>query len=409
MNTEASDQISQLLVFTIEQGASDLHLSPKQPPILRVDGELRRIKTDPISSDQIKAMLYTVMTEEQRSIFENDREIDFSATMGDLRFRVNAYTSRNGTAAAFRAIPDKIPSLDDLDAPPALKRLAELEKGLILLVGPTGSGKSTTLAAMVNHINTKFKKHILTIEDPVEFFHTSKTAMVNHREVGTDTLSFARALKSALREDPDVILVGEMRDLETISLALTAAETGHLVLATLHANSAYKAIDRMIDVFPAGDKDLVRAMTSNTLQAAIAQTLLKRADGKGRVAAHEILIGTNAVRNLIRENQISQIYSMIQVGGRHGMQTMEDAVAGLLDAGVITEDEAGRVLVRATGEGRERGDENDETTSVRRSQVSVSTRASDPTRLRAADNAPSKVDVTDSTGKTDPQDENYSF
>lgn len=243
--------------------------------------------------------------------------------------------------------------MQQLDLPPIMRRFAELEKGIILVTGPTGSGKSTTLASMVNHINLNMSKHILTIEDPVEFFHESKKSLVNHREVGTDTASFARALKSALREDPDVILVGEMRDYETISLALTAAETGHLVFATLHSSSAAKTIDRVIDVFPTGDKEMVRAMLSSSLQGVVAQTLLRKADGKGRVGAFEILVGTNAVRNLIRENQIPQMYSMMQTGSRYGMVTMEDCVKDLLDAGIIDKSEARRAILRATDEEEE--------------------------------------------------------
>ncbi|MDE2336118.1 MAG: type IV pilus twitching motility protein PilT, partial [Alphaproteobacteria bacterium] len=255
------------------------------------------------------------------------------------RFRVNAFTSRSGSAAVFRVIPTKIPTMEQLSLPPVIRRLAELEKGLVLCTGPTGSGKSTTLASMINHINNLKAVHILTVEDPVEFFHPSKKALVNHREVGPDTKSFARALKSALREDPDVILVGEMRDYETIALALTAAETGHLVFGTLHSSNAAKTVDRIIDVFPAAEKEMVRAMLAGSIQGVIAQTLLEKSGG-GRVAAHEIMVGTNAVRNLIRENQLAQIYSMIQTGARYGMQTMEDSVNDLLAAGLVTPETA---------------------------------------------------------------------
>lgn len=341
--------ITQLLATTKQNNASDLHLSPGNPPINRIHGELTRLGTDVLTGDQIRQMLYSIMTEHQRSAFEESMEIDFAISFStEARFRVNAFTTRSGTAAVFRAIPSRIPTLDELSPPPILKKLTDLERGIVLVTGPTGSGKSTTLAAMINHINAEQKRHIITIEDPVEFYHTSKKSLVNHRELGTDTKSFARALKSALREDPDVILVGEMRDHETIGLALTAAETGHLVFGTIHSNSAAKTIDRIIDVFPSDDKEMVRAMLSNSLQAVVTQTLLKRADGKGRVAAHEILVGTNAVRNLIRENQIAQIYSMIQVGIRAGMQTMDDAVKALRDAGSITQEEANRVLVKAS-------------------------------------------------------------
>ncbi|MBI1216066.1 MAG: PilT/PilU family type 4a pilus ATPase [Alphaproteobacteria bacterium] len=341
-------EITELLKFTLENGASDLHLSGNNQPIVRIDGDLQRIKTDVLNSDIIRSMLFSVMTEEQRAVYERDLEIDFAISFGaDARFRVNAFTNRAGSAAVFRVIPTKIPTMEQLDLPPVMRRLAELEKGIVLVTGPTGSGKSTTLASMINHINETFSAHILTVEDPVEFFHTSKKSLVNHREVGNDTMSFGRALKSALREDPDIILVGEMRDHETISLALTAAETGHLVFGTLHSNTAAKTIDRIIDVFPAAEKDMVRAMLSSSIQGVIAQTLLKRAGG-GRVAAHEIMVGTNAVRNLIRENQLAQIYSMIQTGSRYGMQTMEDSVNDLVVSGAITEETANDALKDST-------------------------------------------------------------
>jgi twitching motility protein PilT len=350
--------LTQLLAFTMQNKASDLHLSSGSPPVIRVHGILKRVKADPLSSDDIRTMLYSVMTEDQRAEYEKDMEIDFAIALGEkARFRVNGYTSRLGSCAVFRTIPTEVPTMQQLDLPPVMRRFADLEKGIILVTGPTGSGKSTTLASMVNHINLHHPKHILTIEDPVEFFHHSKKALINHREVGTDTHSFARALKSSLREDPDVILVGEMRDHETVSLALTAAETGHLVFATLHSSSAAKTIDRVIDVFPTGDKEMVRAMLASSLQGVIAQTLLTRADGTGRVGAYEILVGTNAVRNLIRENQIPQIYSMMQTGSRYGMMTMEDAVGGLLEAGMIDKDEAREALMRV-GEGEDDRDED---------------------------------------------------
>lgn len=343
--------ITELLKFTLDNKGSDLHLSGQNQPIVRIDGDLQRIKTDPLSGDQIRAMLFSVMTEEQRSVFERDFEHDFAISLGtDARFRVNAFTNRRGSAAVFRVIPTKIPTMEQLDLPPVMRRLAELEKGLVLVTGPTGSGKSTTLASMINHINEKFPAHILTVEDPVEFFHESKTSLINHREVGNDTKSFGRALKSALREDPDVILVGEMRDHETISLALTAAETGHLVFGTLHSNTAAKTIDRVIDVFPAAEKEMVRAMLSSSIQGIISQTLLKR-EGGGRAAAHEIMVGTNAVRNLIRENQLAQIYSMIQTGSRYGMQTMEDSINDLVVSGAISEETAHDALKDATESG----------------------------------------------------------
>lgn len=343
--------IAQLLAFAKQNNASDLHLSAKNPAIMRVNGKLKRVKTDPLTSDTIRQMLFSLMSDEQRSAFERDKELDFAIAFGeDARFRVNAFTNREGCAAVFRTIPTVIPAMDDLGLPHVMQHLTSLEKGLVLVTGPTGSGKSTTLAAMLDHINETASKHILTVEDPVEFFHESKKCLVNHREVGPDTTSFARALKSALREDPDVILVGEMRDYETISLALTAAETGHLVFGTLHSSSAPKTIDRIIDVFPAAEKEMVRAMLASSLQAVVAQTLLKRSDIEGRVAAFEILIGTNAVRNLIRENQISQLYSMLQTGSRFGMITMEDYVKDLIADGLVSEEEAQRVLMKTSGQ-----------------------------------------------------------
>lgn len=347
--------LTQLLAFTMQNKASDLHLSAGSPPILRSNGDIKRVKSDALTSDDIRTMLYSVMTDDQRAEYEKNMEIDFAIALGEkARFRVNGFTSRLGSCAVFRTIPTVVPTMQQLELPPVIRRFSELEKGIILVTGPTGSGKSTTLASMINHINTHHSKHILTIEDPVEFFHTSKKSLVNHREVGTDTMSFARALKSALREDPDVILVGEMRDYETISLALTAAETGHLVFATLHASSASKTIDRVIDVFPTGDKEMVRAMLAGSLQGVIAQTLLKRADGSGRVGAYEILVGTNAVRNLIRENQVPQMYSMMQTGSRYGMVTMEDAIADLLEAGIIDKDEAREALMSTSDEDEDR-------------------------------------------------------
>jgi twitching motility protein PilT len=338
--------LTQLLAFTVQNKASDLHLSAGSPPIIRVYGTLKRVKGDPLSSDDIRAMLYSVMTEKKRAEFEKNKELDFAiAPTSETRFRVNGYTSRLGACAVFRALPSKIPSMEDLDLPPVMKRFTDLHKGLVLVTGPTGSGKSTTLASMINYINETDARHILTIEDPVEFFHQSKKALVNHREVGSDTHSFARALKSALREDPDVILVGEMRDHETISLALTAAETGHLVFGTLHASSAAKTVNRIIEVFPASDKEMIRAMLASSLQGVVAQTLLSRADGQGRVGAYEVLVGTGAVRNLIRENQIPQIYSMMQTGSKYGMTTMEAAVNDLVEAGLVDKDEARAALL----------------------------------------------------------------
>jgi twitching motility protein PilT len=333
--------ITQLLAFVMQNSASDLHLSPANPPIVRVYGSLKRLKSEVLTSDVIRGMLYSIMTDEQRAEYEKNLEIDFAISFGEkARFRVNAFTNRGGCAAVFRSIPSVIPTFEQLELPPVIRRLCELEKGLVLITGATGAGKSTTLAAMINYINEISAKHVLTIEDPVEFFHTSKKSLINHREVGNDTNSFARALKSALREDPDVILVGEMRDHETIGLALTAAETGHLVFGTVHSNTAAKTIDRLIDVFPTGDKEMIRSMISSSLQAVISQQLLKKVDNDGRVAAFEILMGTGAVRNLIRENQIPQIFSMMQTGSRYGMTTMEDSVKALLEKGFISEETA---------------------------------------------------------------------
>ncbi len=351
--------LTQLLAFTMQNSASDLHLSAGNPPIIRVNGQMKRVKAEALGSDDIRTMLYSVMTEEQRSEYEKNMELDFAIALGEkARFRVNGFTTRLGSAAVFRTIPTEIPTMEQLDLPPIMRRFAELEKGIILITGPTGSGKSTTLAAMINHINLTSAKHILTVEDPVEFFHSSKKSLINHREVGPDTNSFARALKSALREDPDVILVGEMRDHETISLALTAAETGHLVFGTLHSNSASKTIDRIIDVFPTGDKGMVRAMLSSSIQGVVAQTLLRRHEVPGRVGAFEILVGTNAVRNLIRENQIPQMYSMMQTGSRYGMITMEDSITNLLEAGIIGKDEARRALLKTTDDEEDDRDED---------------------------------------------------
>ncbi len=336
--------ITSLLKFALDNGASDLHLSGGNPPIVRIDGELQRIKVDMMTGDDIRGMLYSVMTEDNRVIYERDLELDFAVSFGnDARFRVNAFTNRAGSAAVFRSIPSKMPTMDELNVPESIRRMADLQKGLVLVTGPTGSGKSTTLASMVNYINDTYQKHILTVEDPVEFFHHSKKSLVNHREVGGDTRSFGRALKSALREDPDIILVGEMRDQETIGLALTAAETGHLVFGTLHSNTAAKTIDRIIDVFESGDKPMVRSMLSSSIQGIVSQALLKK-EGGGRAAAHEIMVGTNAVRNLIREDKLAQVYSMIQTGARYGMQTMEDSISDLVIAGLVSKETANEYL-----------------------------------------------------------------
>ena len=344
-------EITELLAFTMQSKGSDLHLSSGVPPLIRISGDLRPLKMDPLTGDDVKVMLYSIMTEEQRAEYEQERDIDFAVSYGEsARFRVNAFNINRGPAAVFRTIPTVIPSLDELKAPDVFRQFATLEKGLVLVTGPTGSGKSTTLAAMINEINRTENKHILTIEDPVEFVHKSDRALINHREVGKHTKSFARALKSALREDPDVILVGEMRDHETIGLALTAAETGHLVMGTLHTSSAAKTIDRIIDVFPAGDKEMVRSMLAGSLQAVISQILLKKIGG-GRCAAHDILVGTPAVRNLVRENKIPQITSMMQMGSRYGMITMEDSVKALISQGLVDPSEMERFAVPGEKQG----------------------------------------------------------
>lgn len=344
-------EITDLLIATHKNKASDLHLSTRNPPLMRVHGDMLPLNVPPLESDEIKKMLYSVMNEQQRSDFERDYEIDFSISFNDeMRFRVNIFNTIYGPAAVFRTIPTKILTLEDLNAPPVLERLCHLHKGLILVTGPTGSGKSTTLAAMVNHINATMHKHILTVEDPVEFVHQTNKSLVNQREVGASTKSFARALKSALREDPDVILVGELRDLETIQLAMTAAETGHLVMGTLHTSSAAKTIDRVIDVFPADDKEMVRAMLSVSLEAVISQTLVKRQDQPGRIAAHEIMLGTPAIRNLIREAKIPQITSMIQMGSKIGMCIMRDSLNKLYESGIISNSTLRESLMTSTEE-----------------------------------------------------------
>ncbi len=344
-------EITDLLMATHRNKASDLHLSSKNPPLMRVNGDMLPLDMPALTDDQIKVMIYAIMTDQQRSDFEREKEVDFSISFSDdMRFRVNAFNTIYGAAAVFRTIPTKILSLDAIGAPEVLKRLCHLHKGLILVTGPTGSGKSTTLAAMIDYINHTFNKHVLTVEDPVEFVHTSRRSLINQREVGSSTKSFAKALRSSLREDPDVILVGEMRDLETIQLAMTAAETGHLVMGTLHTSSAAKTIDRIIDVFPADDKEMVRAMLSVSLEAVIAQTLVKKADGKSRIAAHEILLGTPAIRNLIREAKVPQISSMIQMGSKVGMCTMRDSLNRLYEAGEISAETLRETLVTGAEE-----------------------------------------------------------
>ena len=332
--------IGALLRKGVEVGCSDLHLSAGMPPMMRIDGEMQRIKAPDMEHKDVYNMVYDIMNDKQRKDFEEFLECDFSFEIPNVaRFRVNAFNQNRGAGAVFRTIPSEILSLEKLNAPDIFKEISDYPRGVVLVTGPTGSGKSTTLAAMVDHKNNTEKGHILTVEDPIEFVHQSKKCLINQREVHRDTLGFNEALRSALREDPDVILVGEMRDLETIRLALSAAETGHLVFGTLHTSSAAKTIDRIVDVFPADEKEMVRAMLSESLKAVISQTLLKK-QGGGRVAAHEIMIGTPAIRNLIRENKIAQMYSAIQTGQSFGMQTLDQDLQRLVQANVVTQQEA---------------------------------------------------------------------
>jgi twitching motility protein PilT len=332
--------ITELLAFSAKQGASDLHLSAGLPPMIRVDGDVRRINLPALDHKQVHALIYDIMNDKQRKDFEEFLETDFSFEVpGVARFRVNAFNQNRGPGAVFRTIPSKVLSMEDLGMGEIFRKISDVPRGLVLVTGPTGSGKSTTLAAMLDYINSNKYHHILTVEDPIEFVHESKKCLINQREVHRDTLGFSEALRSALREDPDIILVGEMRDLETIRLALTAAETGHLVFGTLHTTSAAKTIDRVVDVFPAQEKSMVRSMLSESLQSVISQTLLKKVGG-GRVAAHEIMIGTPAIRNLIREDKVAQMYSSIQTGGALGMQTLDSCLKTLVSKGIVTREAA---------------------------------------------------------------------
>jgi len=332
--------ITELLAFSAKQGASDLHLSAGLPPMIRVDGDVRRISLPAMDHQQVQMLIHAVMNDAQRVDFEKHLEIDFSFEVpGVARFRVNAFNQNRGAGAVFRTVPTKVQSMDELGMGEVFRKMTDAPRGLVLVTGPTGSGKSTTLAAMIDYLNSHRHHHILTIEDPIEFVHESRKCLINQREVHRDTRSFATALRSALREDPDVILVGEMRDLETIRLALTAAETGHLVFGTLHTTSAAKTIDRVVDVFPGDEKSMVRSMLSESLLAVVSQVLVKKVGG-GRIAAHEIMLGTSAIRSLIREDKVAQIYSAIQSGGALGMQTLDMSLKGLVARGLISRDHA---------------------------------------------------------------------
>lgn len=332
--------LADLLAFSVKHKASDLHLSAGLPPLVRIDGDITRINLPAMSHDDVYDQVYGVMNDSQRKVFDSEWECDFSIEVPGLaRFRVNAFQQSRGMGAVFRTIPTEIKSMDELGMPAVFRQMVAVPRGLILVTGPTGSGKSTTLAAMIDHLNRNEPAHILTIEDPIEFVHPPRRALINQREVHRDTLSFNNALRSALREDPDIILVGELRDLETIRLALTAAETGHLVFGTLHTTSAAKTIDRVIDVFPEGEKPLVRSMLSESLEAVVSQTLLKKKGG-GRVAAWEIMLGTSAIRNLIREDKVPQMYSAIQTGQSSGMQTLDQHLKALVKGGIIAKEVA---------------------------------------------------------------------
>lgn len=332
--------ITELLGFSVKQGASDLHITAGMPPLIRVDGDIRRINVPEMDQKEVHSLIYEIMNDKQRKDYEEFLETDFSFEIPNLaRFRVNAFMQNRGSAAVFRTIPSEVLAMDQLGMGDIFRKISNVPRGLVVVTGPTGSGKSTTLAAMVDYINETRYEHILTIEDPIEFVHQSKKCLVNQREVHRDTHGFNEALRSALREDPDIIMVGELRDLETIRLALTAAETGHLVFGTLHTTSAAKTIDRIIDVFPAGEKDMVRSMLSESLQSVISQTLVKKKGG-GRVAAHEIMMGTSAIRNLIREGKVAQMYSSMQTGSSSGMQTLDQCLKNLVAKNIVSSEAA---------------------------------------------------------------------
>jgi twitching motility protein PilT len=338
-------EISELLSFARKNKASDLHVISNHPPMLRMHGDIIPVRVNALTPEEVMSMLHSIMNERQRVEYEENYEVDFAINFAaEGRFRANAFTTINGPAAAFRSIPGKVETIEELRLPKILEQFACLNKGLVLVTGPTGSGKSTTLASIIDHINQNQSRHIITIEDPIEFIHHSNRSLINQREVGTHTKSFASALRNSLREDPDVILVGELRDLETVRLALTAAETGHLVFATLHTSSASKTIDRIIDVFPDGDKAMARTMLAGSLEAVVSQLLVKTADNTGRLAVNEVLIANPAVRNLIRDSKIPQIHSIMQVSSKIGMKVMKDSVYELLKEGIITEDEVKRIL-----------------------------------------------------------------
>jgi twitching motility protein PilT len=332
--------ISELLLFVHKQGASDLHISAGEQPMARIYGEMRRIEVPSLSKEDVHVMLYDVLNDQQRKKFEEHHELDFSIEMkGIARFRVNAFRQARGESIVFRVIPSKILSLEELGLPKILREVCKQERGLVLVTGPTGSGKSTTLAAMIDVINSSLKGHIITIEDPIEFVHESKNCLINQRELGVHTHNFGNALRSALREDPDIILVGEMRDLETISLALTAAETGHLVFSTLHTSGAPKTVDRIIDVFPGDQQAQVRAQFAESINAIVSQVLLKRRDGRGLVPALEIMIGTPAVRNLIRESKVAQLPSAIQTGQKFGMINLDQMLKDLVSRNIVDKEQ----------------------------------------------------------------------